>query len=173
MSTRSCIAKPDGDGWKGRYHHSDGYPSGLGRFLFEVHGSHFGGNTEAMIKLLIEDEPVGWSSIIDNDLSLPKSYLGYGERPLVPADKARYPNETDYSAMGPQSFSARGDTSDNPDGDWISSADGPDIMIEWVYVLTPGGLMVIDGGHGFCGLILWSDPDGADKVAALENEGED
>ena len=24
MSTRSCIARPVGDGWEGRYHHSDG-----------------------------------------------------------------------------------------------------------------------------------------------------
>lgn len=30
MSTRSAIARPAGDGWEGRYHHFDGYPSGVG-----------------------------------------------------------------------------------------------------------------------------------------------
>jgi hypothetical protein len=36
MSTRSVIAIPEGDSWKGRYHHSDGYPSGVGRELFKL-----------------------------------------------------------------------------------------------------------------------------------------
>lgn len=40
MSTRSVIAVPYGDSWRGRYHHSDGYPSGVGRELFKLVNEH-------------------------------------------------------------------------------------------------------------------------------------
>lgn len=164
MSTRSCIAKPEGDGWKGRYHHSDGYPSGLGRFLFEAHNGFFGGDTEAMVKYLVDDEPVGWSFIIGTDLSVGPEWREYEDYPLVPADRARYKGEKDYSALGPQSYSKRGEEGDS----WITSADGPDIMIEWVYVLTTGGLMVLSGSHAFLDLVRWDDPEGVEKVVATE-----
>lgn len=34
MSTRSIVAVAEGDGWKGQYHHSDGYPTGMGACLW-------------------------------------------------------------------------------------------------------------------------------------------
>lgn len=172
MSTRSCIAKPEGDGWKGRYHHSDGYPSGLGRFLFEAHNGFFGGDTDAMVKYLVDDEPVGWSFIMDTDLSKGPAWTEYEDYPLVPADQASYPGQKDYSALAPQSYTARGEEFTG-DGSWIRSTDGYDIMIEWIYVLTPGGLMVIDAdystsSHVFRDLVRWDDPDGVAKIEACE-----
>jgi hypothetical protein len=74
MGTRSIIAKPQGDGWEGAYHHWDGYPSALGVTLLELHATHFGGDVDAMIRYLIDDEPVGWSTINRADWSLPKSW---------------------------------------------------------------------------------------------------
>jgi hypothetical protein len=45
MSTRAVIARqtdPDDPGcWEGRYHHWDGYPSGLGRALWHAYHSIF------------------------------------------------------------------------------------------------------------------------------------
>ena len=36
MSTRGVIARKDGDGFTGRYHHLDSYPSGLGQTLYRL-----------------------------------------------------------------------------------------------------------------------------------------
>lgn len=74
MGTRGCIAKPEGDGWRGRYHHWDSYPTGLGTTLLEVHAEVFAGDHETMIAYLIDDEPVGWSTINGADWSLPKGW---------------------------------------------------------------------------------------------------
>jgi hypothetical protein len=74
MGTRGIIAKPEGDGWAGRYHHWDSYPSGLGATLIELHADHFAGDVDAMIAYLIDGEPVGWSTINGADWSLPKGW---------------------------------------------------------------------------------------------------
>lgn len=75
MSTRSCIAFAKGqDKWVGRYHHSDGYPEGLGAFLFESFNGYFKQNLDAMKKYLFTDHPAGYSCIIDADLSMPCGY---------------------------------------------------------------------------------------------------
>lgn len=63
MSTRAVIAIPDGSGgYYGRYCHSDGYPSHLGR---EILGTvnHFGGDLAASIQYAVKPEELGcWSS---------------------------------------------------------------------------------------------------------------
>lgn len=74
MSTRAVIAKPDGDGFRGRYHHFDGYPSGLGVALVGTLAEQFGGDLEAMVTRLIDEEHVGWSNIIGHDLSMPSCW---------------------------------------------------------------------------------------------------
>jgi hypothetical protein len=74
MGTRGCIAKPEGDGWRGRYHHWDSYPTGLGLTLLAVHADTFHGDTDAMIAYLIDEEPVGWSTINGAEWSLPKGW---------------------------------------------------------------------------------------------------
>lgn len=59
MGTRSIIAEPYGDGWRGRYCHWDGYPEHNGRELLalvQVHG------VEKVRQVLIHDH-VSWSSI--------------------------------------------------------------------------------------------------------------
>ena len=69
MSTRSAICRLTDEGeltFIGRFHHWDGYPSGVGKTLFEILRSHFGGDIEAMLKVLIDDHPGGWSTINRN-----------------------------------------------------------------------------------------------------------
>jgi hypothetical protein len=36
MSTKACLARPDGDTWTGYYVHSDGYPDYIGRAIVEM-----------------------------------------------------------------------------------------------------------------------------------------
>lgn len=77
MSTRAAIARPNGESesgaprFKGRYHHWDGYPSGLGATLFEIYRSVFDRDIEAMLKMLLDKHPAGWSTINGADWSLP------------------------------------------------------------------------------------------------------
>jgi hypothetical protein len=75
MSTRSVIARKTKSGFKGVYHHWDGYPSGLGATLFEVRNKVFGGDTARMLRYLIDQHPAGWSTI-NTDWQFPE-----GSRP--------------------------------------------------------------------------------------------
>lgn len=137
----------------GKYHHSDGYPSGLGLYLFWTHRDFFGGDTKAMVKFFVDDEPVGWSNVIDTNLAVGPAWDDFSG---------------DRTQNGPQSYSKRGETPASVDGDWRRSSDGPDYDIEWVYILTPGGLMVVDGEHVFKALVRWDDPEGVDQIWACE-----
>ncbi len=60
MSTRGAIARVDGDGWIGRYQHSDSYPTHLGRQLWKVLREDFRGDVGKFLTYAI-DEHSGWS----------------------------------------------------------------------------------------------------------------
>jgi hypothetical protein len=62
MSTRSIIAIPEGDGFKGRYCHGDGYPTWQLKSLHTVITETFNGDVEAAVNALVF-ENYGWSSI--------------------------------------------------------------------------------------------------------------
>lgn len=83
MSTRSIIARAVGDGFRGRYHHWDGYPTGLGKALWGLHRGHFEGDLARMLRALIDDHPAGWSTIVDRDFSLTPGYIEYGHGPCT------------------------------------------------------------------------------------------
>lgn len=73
MSTRSIIARPVGDGFEGRYHHSDGYPTWLGRVLWRR--LHSGTTRD----YLLNAHPAGWSHLADPDYPItrvPKAKWG-------------------------------------------------------------------------------------------------
>lgn len=63
MSTRGAIARKVGNGFKGVYHHWDGYPSGLGQMLFILRKKRFHNDTQKMLDYLITQHPGGWSTI--------------------------------------------------------------------------------------------------------------
>lgn len=78
MSTRALIAVPGRGGvFHGRYHHFDGYPSGLGRELCKLYVDLFDQNIDAMRQLLFYDHPAGWSNIIGVDWTLPIGYKSF------------------------------------------------------------------------------------------------
>lgn len=82
MSTRSTIARvsrsPDGFTFRGAYHHWDGYPTALGKTLFEAYHGHFGRDVKRMLQFLIDEHPAGWSSINQADFALPAGFDAKG-----------------------------------------------------------------------------------------------
>jgi hypothetical protein len=79
MSTRAVIARETRpDQFRGRHHHSDRYPSGLGRALLLLYRGHYGGPCVRDImhlqRMLIDEHPAGWNSIV-GDWDAP---IGFG-----------------------------------------------------------------------------------------------
>jgi hypothetical protein len=74
VSTNACIARVKGDGFEGRYHHWDGNPSALGAKLYHEALSR---GTKPLLKLLLDDHPAGWSSIVNTDLDREPGFTEY------------------------------------------------------------------------------------------------
>jgi len=75
MATRGVIARETKNGFKGRYHHWDSYPSGLGKTLWNLYHGYFKRNLRRMLKVLIDEHPAGWSTIVDKDFSLQPKFI--------------------------------------------------------------------------------------------------
>lgn len=79
MSTRSVIARPTTPGhFSGRYHHWDGYPSGVGITLVELYNGFFKQDLGRMLKVLLDDHPAGWSTINGANFRLKPGYADDG-----------------------------------------------------------------------------------------------
>lgn len=114
MSTRSIIGRPAGDGFEGRYHHSDGYPSGLGFELHRRYREVYGGDVARMTAHLIDEHPAGWSSLFDD-----RCYCHWQGREVEGGSMLTClcPAPEDKSRCSP-------------------------LSAEWAYVITPTGLWV-------------------------------
>ncbi len=94
MSTRSVIGKwVDKDQGKidGRYHHSDGYPEGLGATLWRFLKNNFGDDTERLLNYVLSERS-GWSSMVDSDPRIPPSWtetIHHWEIQTTPEDYGR------------------------------------------------------------------------------------
>ena len=119
MSTRAIIARQQGDGWEGRYHHFDGYPRGLGATLYALYHGHFQRDIDGMLAVLIDEHPAGWSSIHDADWSQPPAFQPFD------APSPRAPSCYCHGA--------RHEAAD------LRTPDAPDHFEEWLYVLSPVG----------------------------------
>jgi hypothetical protein len=76
MGTRSAIARINGEhGFKGTYHHWDGYPTGLGATLFNLYQTQFNHDLPKMLHVLIDEHPAGWSTINGKDFNLEAGYF--------------------------------------------------------------------------------------------------
>jgi hypothetical protein len=80
MSTRGCIARVSGDGFRGVYHHWDSYPTALGKDLFGLAQENDLGD---MLRELIDDHPAGWLQIREECICHGQN----GEGPLVVTDQ--------------------------------------------------------------------------------------
>ena len=114
MSTRATIARTtEGNAFRGRYNHFDGYPSGVGMGIIRAIG-HYGLNRAKQI--LLDEHPAGWSNVATCDWS---KEIGYVED-LYAKDQDR-----------PQCY-CHGDR--NEEGWMVDSvADADNMSIEWAY----------------------------------------
>lgn len=148
MSTRGAIARltPDSGGWSGRYHHSDSHPEGLGRELVRLYRDTFDGDHHLMARMLIDEHPAGWSTLIARGLD--------GDRPFTTEHFAHAGFQSlddPQRGLFPQCHchGARAETADVlvcrcHTGD--PSGCGP-LWIEWAYVITASGLGVLTSHH--------------------------
>ncbi len=149
MGTRSVIAKPTQTGFSGRYHHWDGYPSGLGATLYDAYQGHFGGDLDAMCHFLLDEHPAGFWTIVGRDLSLPCGYFG------------RYTG-SDERTLNPVCY-CHGIRSDPAHE--VTEKDAGTIGCEYAYVLSEqNGLDVMD--------ILSSYTERGDKMIGLFGSGD-
>jgi hypothetical protein len=120
MSTRSCVAIPQGDGWKGRYVHSDGYPEHMVPTLLDLIARK---GVDRVRDVLINWNP-GWSFI--GSYEGITNYLGN--------DRAHF--ISDYGLA----YSKK----EQPMDSWITSEDNDALFIEFVYILGPKSLIVME-----------------------------
>lgn len=119
MSTRGVIARATGESqFKGRYHHWDSYPTGLGATLVNLYTGHFKGDLAAMLKYLIDDHPAGFSTINGANFNLPAGHREslaerWGDKP------------------GPKCFCH----GDRHEGEQIVT-EKDDVGAEWAYVFN-------------------------------------
>jgi hypothetical protein len=145
VSTRGAIAVPTttGKGWWGRYHHFDSYPTGLGDELFRLYHDTFARDHEAMAKVLVEDHPAGWSTLIRSHTS------AVFERDRFEHAGFRNPGDEDYD-LYPLCY-CHGQRQDT---EWVLTCRCPGdskgcspTSIEWAYVITAAGLLVLTSWH--------------------------
>ena len=118
MSTRALIAIPVPVGlFEGRYHHTCGDPTGLGRSLWHLCRDHFEGCVASMVRTLVYDHEA-WSCIVDADWSRPIGYVQYEKRGDFPWPPMCY---------------CHGERSEGPFP--LVKASKTGIDLEWAYVL--------------------------------------
>jgi hypothetical protein len=120
MSTRSCVAIPQGDGWKGRYVHSDGYPEHMVPALLDLIGRK---GVDRVVDVLINWNP-GWSFV--GSYEGITNYLG--------KDRAHF--VSDYGLAY---------TKDEANmTDWITDTENDALFIEFVYIMGSKSLTVLE-----------------------------
>lgn len=120
MSTRSVVAIPQGDGWKGRYVHSDGYPEHMVPTLMDLINRK---GVDRVIDVLINWNP-GWSFIGTYDGMT--NYLGESRAHFV----------SDYGIA----YSRAEQSMDS----WYTDQDSNAMWIEYVYILGPKSITVLE-----------------------------
>ena len=121
MSTRSCVAIPQGDGWKGRYVHSDGYPDHMLPTLMDLVQRK---GLDRTIDVLINWNG-GWSFV--GTYEGITNYLG--------EDRAHF--VSDYGLAYTKK--------EQPLTAWTTSEDTQDALwIEYVYILGPKSITVLE-----------------------------
>lgn len=142
MGTRSILAIPLDNGFKGRYCHDDGYPSHMAR---QLHAIVRRDGVETARKVLTEEHN-SWGGIY--------------------ADVERGRTVAAYSDAELESFApGYGRFYDDPDdADWWVSNDGSDDGTEWAYILNERALTILQRMHAndtpAVGAFGYNDPDG-------------
>lgn len=147
MSTRSVVALPHGDVWRGRYVHSDGYPTYMARTLTDMV------RRDGLAKVIttLTESFHGWSSLsatqpdiegVDPDKGAPYGTPAYTAS-LFSTDAEQYGYYADGRFANVPGHGVA--YTDVPESDWHTP--DPEAWTEWAYVLTPGGLLVVKQGY--------------------------
>jgi len=115
MSTNSMIGRKKQYGYQLNYIHWDGYPSGVGKTLWDLYHGHFQKDVEKMMHVLIDEHPAGWSEICDTDFNLEPGYC--------------YPSNKPEDENRPQCY-CHGTRNDEP-----NILTKPLEWCEWMYVI--------------------------------------
>ena len=158
MSTRGAIARVNGDGFKGVYHHWDSYPSGLGASLMNLYQGHFNRDLEKMLKELIDNHPAGWSTINDADFRLAPRYVEISKKDVTSDGK-----------RGPECY-CHGDR--HEETQVVTEKNAADIGCEWVYAFNDKNQMVVlssynEDGKKMIGMFGMGNPDARWCVKAI------
>jgi len=170
MSTRSAVARPEGDSWKGRYVHSDGYPTWQLRQLRELIARD---GVETVLKTIVDDN-YGWSYLKPDESGPLSAGHTDGRFKVVPGYGVAY-TDTKISGMpGQDGQPYQQSTAD----DWITP-DGDDSGTEWAYILYPTNVTVLipnrgedysrTGGWEVVGTYAYTDLTD-EKLQAIEND---
>lgn len=154
MGTRSIVAVPDAEhGFRGRYIHWDGYPSGVGEALRTIVNRD---GYDFAVKVLTEQH-YGWSSVNGAETQELGSGQTDGRFAAVPGYGVAYTTSTGGFQSVPQS---------SPD-DWHFGDDAKDTWCEWAYVLGESEIGVFrpDGGRWVqVGWVAYTDAAGMSLV---------
>ena len=136
MSTRAIIAWGKDNGFVGRYHHSDGYPQGLGATLFDLYRGFFKGDMHVMKRVLFDEHPAGWSSINGADFSLAPGWTSLQNRERLPD------GSFDYSGPRRPACYCHGDRHETQN-DIRTERSLYKTDCAWVYIFTEGLAMQV------------------------------
>ena len=167
MSTRSIIARPEGDSWRGRYVHSDGYPTGVLDKLAKLIARD---GYDVATRTLLDDN-YGWSALYDTQPARLPAGHPYGKDKRFRAVKGDGVAYTDTVVdMGPGQRDYQQTTAE----EWGTPEN--DMDADWVYVVTPGAVTVLVPqmfGEGFrrVASVTWSSLN-ADRLSKIERMGE-
>ena len=134
MSTRSIIAKQDGDSWKGRYAHWDGYPAHQGKSIWEIVQRD---GYEKAVKTLVDDH-FYWSSI----------------KPWQPNEE---PEESRWEIV--EGYGIAGNEEQGDPNEWYTPANYQNSWVDWVYIISKGGLMIIHIYNDLMYFFTWNEPE--------------
>src|SRR3990172_2754408 len=144
MSTRSCIARPLGPGkWAGVYHHSDGYPEGLGRILWNMMHRRYDLYVGKLYKELIDDNLEGWSALhcfhpewgtLD-----PKDWDGVLKRGVDDREN----RDVAGKVVAPISYQHDSNLSTGVTSPPITYKDPDPLFVEWVYIVGRDDMRVL------------------------------
>ena len=129
MATRGAIARLTSVlplQWKGRYHHWDSYPDGLGRELWQLYQGHFDRDLDRMLRELLDEHPAGWSNLSSFGASLDLERGLYNA--LMTGDPLDPPG-----ASAPNCY-CHGDRQEEA---WeVNEQNASGSGVEWAYVFT-------------------------------------
>ena len=137
MSTRSIVAKQQGDTWAGRYCHWDGYPSHHGAVIWHIVKRD---GIENAVKTLVDDN-FYWSTL--NPFQKADDLPDY-------SDDGRFDIVTGYGIAG--------NTNQSDPDEWYTPENYRDSWCDYVYVIAPAGLLVMRiYDDAILGFFRWED----------------